>query len=609
MKLKEYTKKIQQENYDIPDVYNKIKTLANQKEYVKNEKAPKISIFNRPIFRLASLLIILTLSLTLIIVISSKNSKEEQYEGHKVLTVDTETNLNKIIQDTKAYQTVKTNSTRKVGCSSIKVATDKSEGEVNSSNGASGSSPDFSSTNKDSNTNNQVEGIEEADRVKYDENYIYYLYYNEIVIYKLSNTVSYYDTINYFTDENKKVHSMNMQLYENKLIVYYSYNDMQNNSRPFTEITIFDTTDNFKILKKVLLTGTNLDTRLFNSNLYIVTSEYISKTNLRPIIQENLTKEEINLEDVMYIRNCYNVGYTILTTINLENLVVNKKVQLGPSQYVAIYMSLNRVYLVSSIYSGRMSFQETTIYVYNISEENVTFDGYVTFAGKILDQYSIDEYEDMLRVASTNRYHQDPLKYNSVHIYDLNNKNEEYIYKQIGLLDEGIGEEYHEIKSVKFDKTHVNIVTYRNMDPLYDIDLTDPTKPKIVGKYKSPGYSSYLYKFSDEYMLGIGYDDDFSPKLSFYAKQNDTFIGVGEDYNFNSYDNYDRYVSYAYMKPSELLFIEVDSIMTFGIPVMVNNYTENNSTVYEYWIFQIDLNDKFSPIKLKARLSMDIGLL
>lgn len=614
MKFKDYTKKIKEENYDIPDVYNKVKPIAEQKEYITNKEQPKITFIKRPIFKLASLLIVVMLTLTVVLVISSR-TKEEQYEEHKVLMVENQTNLEKILNDTKKYQARKTSSTKK-GCANIKSTNapakdSATNGSVNSGNASGGDATGDKVTTDNSDTNNQVEGIYEADRVKYDDNYIYYLYYNEIVIYKLDDQITYFDTIEYFTMGSINAHSINMQLYKNKLIVYYSYNgnynDKTNNNRPYTEIIIFDTLNNFNVVKRVSLTGTNLDTRLYNSNLYIITSEYISNVNMRPIVEDNQVEEEVKLSNVMYVRNCYNVGYTILSKIDLDNLELTKSVQLGASQYVTIYMSLNRIYLVSNIYSGRISASETTIYAYDVTNNKLEFEGYIVFTGKVLDQYSLDEYNGMLRVASTNTAHTDPLKYNSIHIYDLSILDESQVYKRIGLLEEGLGEEYQEIKSVKFDKTHASVVTYRNMDPLYDIDLTDPTNPKIIGKYKSPGYSSYLYKFNDDYMLGIGYNDSLYPKLSFYQKQNDTYAGMGKAFDFFIEERDGLYVEYAYSKPSELLFITVDGIMTFGIPVLVNEYTPTKYiNRFEYWIFQIDLTDSNNPIKLKVRLNGEI---
>jgi uncharacterized secreted protein with C-terminal beta-propeller domain len=83
------------------------------------------------------------------------------------------------------------------------------------------------------------------------------------------------------------------------------------------------------------------------------------------------------------------------------------------------------------------------------------------------------------------------------------------------------------------------VVTYEQTDPLYEIDLSDPTNPTIVSIYKAPGYSSYLKNFEiagKKYLLGIGYDDDLSTrKISIYLDEEET-KQIGNDFLISYYE-------------------------------------------------------------------------
>ena len=162
--------------------------------------------------------------------------------------------------------------------------------------------------------------------------------------------------------------------------------------------------------------------------------------------------------------------------------------------------------------------------------------------------------------------------YNSIHIYDLKDlNNDTKEVKRIGLLNEGLGLPYQTIRSATFNKDRASVVTYATSDPLYDIDLSDPRNPKIIGTFEAPGYSSYLHRLSETYMLGIGYDDFRCGKLSLYHNntENNTYVNYGKDFLFSDLEINGMYADYAFNEPRELMFITIDDVMTFGMPVNV----------------------------------------
>ena len=66
--------------------------------------------------------------------------------------------------------------------------------------------------------------------------------------------------------------------------------------------------------------------------------------------------------------------------------------------------------------------------------------------------------------------------------------------------------EQEQIYSVRFVGKIGYVVTFKEIDPLFVIDLSDPTNPKVKGKLKIPGYSSYLHPYDENHIIGIGYN-------------------------------------------------------------------------------------------------------
>lgn len=585
MKLKEYEEKIKNEVYDIPNVLGKIETVAYNKTY-SVESTKKIPFFRRPIFKFATIVLVLALVLTITLIATSSSTSYD----HKLETVNDKKNLSSVLQDTNNYKIVKNRPS--FNC----VKYDNSGALMPEA----GAKPTINeSKNENSETNNQVKGINEPEIIKYDEKYIYYLYYNKVVIFEQSDTIKHYTTIS--IDKNISVNTSKILLYNDYLIIYYSYLE----NRPYTEIFIYDTVNNFEVVNKYKITGTYQDARLMDNSLYLVVAEglYINNS-LLPEYCVNDEKKAVDLSDVIYITNSNNQGYTSIVTINLDTFSIHQSTQLGATLYSVIYMSKNKLYLASNIYNGKRRVYESTIYIYNVNKDNTSFYAFTNFDGNVLDQYSLDEYEDMLRVASTN-INAEVGYYNSIHIYDLKDlNNDTKEVKRIGLLNEGLGLPYQTIRSATFNKDRASVVTYATSDPLYDIDLSDPRNPKIIGTFEAPGYSSYLHRLSDTYMLGIGYDDFRNGKLSLYHNdtENNTYVNYGKDFLFADLEINGMYADYAFNEPRELMFITIDDVMTFGMPVNVYDSIKG-IYIFEYWIFQIDLNDTVNPIKLKLKIN------
>jgi len=118
--------------------------------------------------------------------------------------------------------------------------------------------------------------------------------------------------------------------------------------------------------------------------------------------------------------------------------------------------------------------------------------------GRLADRWSLDEADDVLRVAVGPS--SETGDFNSVVTF----RREGTELEEIGRVD-GLGR-HEQLRGVRWFDGLAIVVTYRQVDPLYTIDLTDPARPRLLGALKIPGYSDYLHPLSDAWLLGIGYD-------------------------------------------------------------------------------------------------------
>ena len=115
--------------------------------------------------------------------------------------------------------------------------------------------------------------------------------------------------------------------------------------------------------------------------------------------------------------------------------------------------------------------------------------------GRTLNQFSMDEYEGYFRIATTNSQWNSDRSSNNVYVLDEN-------LNIVGELEDlAPGER---IYSARFMGERLYLVTFRNIDPLFVIDLADPENPEVLGKLKIPGYSDYLHPYDEDHIIGVG---------------------------------------------------------------------------------------------------------
>lgn len=159
---------------------------------------------------------------------------------------------------------------------------------------------------------------------------------------------------------------------------------------------------------------------------------------------------------------------------------------------------------MSAIPEDRPEEIQTDIHKFDISSNLVT--NYVASGGVqgyLLNQFSMDEHDGLLRVASTTSptwWGAAPDSESQVTV--LEEESGELV--EIGKVGE-LGRT-EQIYSVRFIDDVAYVVTFRQTDPLYTIDLSDPSRPRVAGELKILGYSAYLHPIGDGFLLGVGQD-------------------------------------------------------------------------------------------------------
>lgn len=444
-------------------------------------------------------------------------------------------------------------------------------------------------------TNIQVEGIDEADIIKNDGRYLYIvssglrtdtrlkivdtesmtLIYDEYIkgeddsvlgiseIYVNGDTLvascveSNYDNGTYFLGDS---------------IVTYGYNPYNAN----TVNVIYDISDrgNPKEIRRVKQDGRTISTRMNGSVLYTVTSYTVRNENLDENYMPKVNGEFIGC-DCIYIYDENATSYTVLTAVDTKEKDGNigKVSVLGSG--TEVYCTADTLYV--GVYDRKYDEDKTNIFAFSLDGTNVAYKASGAVKGSFLNQFCFDEYKECLRVA-TNYYDYTADKDVSC-VYILNKD-----LQLIGKLEDLAFDE--QIKSVRFMGDTGYVVTFRNTDPLFTLDLSDPTAPKILGEVKLPGYSAYLHPIGDGYMVGIGYDGDeenvkwgtvkvsvFDVRDLLNPKETDTFVIKDAETDVNG---------------NPKAFISSKSMGFIGIPVRHYESNPDYEYVLSYKIIKIE---------------------
>jgi uncharacterized secreted protein with C-terminal beta-propeller domain len=161
-----------------------------------------------------------------------------------------------------------------------------------------------------------------------------------------------------------------------------------------------------------------------------------------------------------------------------------------------VYASPTSVYVATG---GGWRVDNTSIHRFDLAgPQRTDYRASGAVAGELLNQFSLSEYKGVLRVATTEGFADDAQS----HVTSLQPRSGRL--EKIGQVS-GLGRG-ERIFAVRFIEDRGYVVTFRQVDPLYTLDLADPAHPRVRGELKILGYSAYLHPVGDHELLGIGQD-------------------------------------------------------------------------------------------------------
>jgi len=168
-----------------------------------------------------------------------------------------------------------------------------------------------------------------------------------------------------------------------------------------------------------------------------------------------------------------------------------------------VYASAENLYIVGSPWHSWWALdsgQTSRIMKFGLEGDAVPLLATGAVPGWALDQFSLSEHNGMLRIATTTGF--GDARSNALYVLEQHGPK----LLPVGRL-EGLAPT-ESIQSVRFIGERAYVVTFRVVDPLFTIDLGDPTAPRVAGELKIPGFSSYLHPVGSDHLIGFGRDAD-----------------------------------------------------------------------------------------------------
>jgi len=380
-----------------------------------------------------------------------------------------------------------------------------------------------------STTNIQVSGVDEADSVKTDDHgYIYLITGNNITILKgyppeeaeIVSVITFTDLspLGIFVNGDRLT-----VLGAKYNVAPTPYNGISIRWSYFTDTStyakIYDVSNRSQpeLLKTYTASGGYFNSRMIGEYVYLVTSTpayyttqvlpgvTIDNVNL-PKIWSNGASKDIAPTEVYYSNTTDSYYmFTTIVAMNVQNTAEEpnyKTIMTGGAS--AMYVSLNNVYI------GYPAADKTSIYRVHIENSMITPEAQGEVPGYVLNQFSMDEYNNYFRTAtqtSTNW----TLRSN-VFVLDMN-------LSIVGkLLDIEVGEN---LDSARFINTRCYLSTsVVRRDPFFVVDMENVSSPQILGYLKIPGFTTYLHPYDENHLIGMGRDETNNVKVTLFDVSN-----------------------------------------------------------------------------------------
>ena len=453
-------------------------------------------------------------------------------------------------------------------------------------------------------TNTREAGVGEADSCITDGEYIYMRTFNNfIAIFKaegdgtltLTGTVDCaYDNGDCEDPSHRNTNVSEFYVSGDRLIAtvtYWSYGEDWSMDKNLTGVMIYDIADraNPTLLRSCFQDGSYVSSRAVGDSLILISNYYIDEYaetyTAQNVIPGTYTavcedKSLVAAGDIAVVNTAKPDSYVVVGKIDLADLSKTPETTVLFGGGCEVYCTTDTLYVYNTEYNWNTAVvdmvwragsssdgkTETTVLSFDITGSKPEYTAQGTVEGYLLNTWSLDAYNGYLRLAVT--------KNDENAVYVLN-EDLEPVGELTGIAPGEI------IKSVRFMGDTAYVVTFVQTDPLFVIDLSDPTKPVIKGEVKLPGFSSYLHPVGNGLLLGIGSGGtedgiDGSAKISLFD--------VSDPTDPKELDSI--VIKDAYLNSDYKAFVTVKSDGSFLIPLDVYTYDTADDGMYAYTEFK-----------------------
>lgn len=387
-----------------------------------------------------------------------------------------------------------------------------------------------------SSTNTQEETVDEGDIIKTDGTYIYKVIsdFNEKTrTYDCRLTITETDngnmrslaTIDLNPAEEHTVREFHeFYLYRNHLIVLYTQSSVDTaEASTKTNIVIYDINDkeNPKELKSLTQSGHYESSRISDGFLYIISN--FNETNLETSTPytnyiPTINGVTIDCADIYYSGHILMNTTYLITSVDLNDLTDYFDTAAIPTNGGQLYVSDSAIYIYSTSYRKTTNTEITKIFY---KKGTLSPGKSATITGYLYNSFALSEYKEHLRIVAnipantfsvlrtTDDVEVDTSLQNQIPKNDIplpEDINVIYVFDKDMQLTGKLSRiaPGEKIYSARFMGDIGYFVTFKNMDPLFSVDLSDPTNPTIIGQLKIPGFSNYLHLYNDNLLFGLG---------------------------------------------------------------------------------------------------------
>jgi len=388
-----------------------------------------------------------------------------------------------------------------------------------------------------STTNIQVAGVDEADIVKTDGEYIYLVSGNRTIIVKAYPP----EQAQVLSEIELEGRVIGIFINGDRLVLfgeetpYYLHDDMpvarEYEVMPYISprvlIEVYDISDRESphLQRELSVDGQYVSSRMIGGYAYMVTNEPVYEdddgVNL-PRVYSDGAEKEIPATDIYYSDVAdYYYMYSTIIAVNIQDdnqEPTYETILLGASSN--LYVSMDNIYLTFPVWGGDMGdVGGTSIHRIHIEGSVMNYTASGEVPGMVLNQFSMDEYAGYFRVATTT-YGQ--TTENNVYVLDMS----------LNITGSVTGLAPTEtIYSARFMGERGYMVTFKQVDPLFVIDLSDPYNPRELGYLKVTGYSDYLHPYDENHIIGIGKETTDAGEFAWYQGVKISLFDVSDVHN------------------------------------------------------------------------------